>query len=74
MWNQNDIYGAAHDPVSCSSVDTGLYAAFKEIGNIDSVFCGHNHGNDYWGNYNGINLYFGRKTGYGGYMPQWYWA
>ena len=28
-------------------------------------FCGHNHFNDYSGFWKGIELVFGRKTGYG---------
>lgn len=37
--------------------------------NIKAVFCGHDHNNDFWGHYYGIDLYFGRKTGHGGYGP-----
>lgn len=54
----------------CSSVNTGLYSAFKEAGNIKATFCGHTHNNDFWGHYYGIDLYFGRKTGYGSYGPE----
>ena len=31
--------------------------------------CGHDHNNDYYGQYKGINLAYGRKTGYGSYGP-----
>lgn len=72
MYNLNTIYGVKHDPISCQAVDTGLYSAFREIGNIQGVYVGHDHQNDYWGDYNGIKLHFGRKTGYGGYGPPWY--
>lgn len=53
-------------------MDTGLYAAFKEVGNIEAVYCGHDHDNDFWGDYNGVKLFYGRKTGYGGYGPLWW--
>lgn len=72
MWNLNDVYGNRHDTVSCQSVDTGLYSVMKDIGNIGTIIVGHDHQNDYWGDYNGIKLYFGRKTGYGGYGPTHY--
>ena len=39
---------------------------------MEAVFCGHDHNNDFWGDYNGIKLFYGRKTGYGGYGPPWY--
>ena len=71
MWNLNTIYGWRNEEVCCQSVDTGLYASFKILGNIEAVFCGHDHNNDFWGDYNGIKLFYGRKTGYGGYGPSW---
>jgi hypothetical protein len=30
---------------------------------------GHDHDNDFYGEYEGILLAYGRKTGYGGYGP-----
>jgi hypothetical protein len=72
MYNTKIIYGQRYEVVCCSSVNTGLYSAFKEMNNVQAVFCGHDHNNDYWGDYNGIGLYFGRKTGFGGYGPPWY--
>lgn len=72
MWNLNDVYGNAYDPISCQSVDTGLYAEMRQIGNIEAIVVGHDHQNDYWGEYNGMKFYFGRKTGYGGYGPHYY--
>lgn len=69
MWELNTVYGWRNEHVSCQAVDTGLYAAFKIIGNVEAVFCGHDHDNDFWGDYNGVKLFYGRKTGYGGYGP-----
>ena len=34
------------------------------------MFAGHDHNNDYSGIYKGIELVFGRKTGYGSYGPK----
>jgi hypothetical protein len=36
---------------------------------VEWVSCGHDHNNDYWGRYQGINLAYGRKSGFGGYGP-----
>lgn len=33
------------------------------------MFAGHDHNNDFSGNYYGIDLVYGRKTGYGCYGP-----
>jgi len=55
--------------VCCFSVNTGLYAAFLEMGDVKSVHCGHDHDNDFFGDFENITLAYGRKTGYGGYGP-----
>ena len=50
-------------------MNTGLFAALKEQPSVEWVTCGHDHDNDYWGRYQGVNLAFGRKTGFGSYGP-----
>ena len=37
--------------------------------NIKAVFVGHDHNNDFCGDYYGVSLCYGRKTGYGSYGP-----
>eukprot|EP01119_Soliformovum_irregulare_P021599 TRINITY_DN7224_c0_g1_i1.p1 TRINITY_DN7224_c0_g1~~TRINITY_DN7224_c0_g1_i1.p1 ORF type:complete len:360 (+),score=55.58 TRINITY_DN7224_c0_g1_i1:89-1081(+) len=70
VWNYETCYGKLEDEgVCCFSVNTGLYAAMRSIGNIASVHCGHDHDNDFFGNYYNITLAYGRKSGYGGYGP-----
>lgn len=69
MTNAMNLYGGKHEDVCCFSVNTGLYSAFKEMGNMNATFCGHDHNNDYYGEYYGIDLHYGRKTGHGGYGP-----
>lgn len=69
MQNNMKFYGLHNEDVCCFSVNTGLYGAFKEMGNIEATFCGHDHNNDYWGDFYGIKLFYGRKTGHGGYGP-----
>lgn len=36
---------------------------------VDWVTVGHDHNNDFFGNYNGVNLAHGRKGGYGSNGP-----
>jgi len=67
MWNTVDCYGTNNDSVACQPLDTGAFAAFKEMGDVQTVIVGHNHGNDFCGTYDGIQLCYGRHSGYGGY-------
>jgi hypothetical protein len=75
LWNVRGVYGdlAEGEGVCCSSVNTGLYSAMKQMGDVKGVYCGHDHSNDYIGDYHGIALGFGRKTGYGCYGPPFGW-
>lgn len=74
MWNNLTTYGRLQDTgVCCFSVNTGLFAAFKQMGDVISVHCGHDHDNDFYGEFDGILLAYGRKTGYGGYGPPLGW-
>jgi len=74
MWNNISTFGRMEDTgVCCFSVNTGLFAAFKQMGDVISVHCGHDHDNDFYGLYDGILLAYGRKTGYGGYGPPKGW-
>lgn len=69
LWNMKYVYGSKNEDVCCSSVNTGLFSAMLMAKNIKATFCGHDHNNDFHGEYYGIELYYGRKTGYGGYGP-----
>lgn len=69
LYNDYDFYGHAQEPVCCWSVNTGLFAALKEQPTVEWVSVGHDHNNDYYGSYEGINLAYGRKGGYGCYGP-----
>jgi hypothetical protein len=61
------------EDICCSSVNTGIYAAFKEMGDVNFLTVGHDHNNDNIGDFNGITLAYGRKSGYGGYGPPHGW-
>lgn len=67
--NNAEFYGQSGEGVCCPSLNTGLFGAIKEHPSVEWVVAGHDHDNDYYGNYDGINLAFGRKTGHGCYGP-----
>lgn len=69
LFNDYPFYGIRGEDICCGSVNTGLFGALKEQKTVEWVSCGHDHDNDYYGNYQGINLAYGRKTGFGGYGP-----
>ena len=47
-----------------------MFDAIKEQKTVEWVSVGHDHNNDYYGEYDGIHLAYGRKTGYGSYGPK----
>lgn len=59
------------EDICCGAVNTGIYSAMIEQKTVEWVSCGHDHNNDYYGEYqgSGINLAYGRKTGFGQYGP-----
>ena len=65
LYNDYQYYASRLEDICCSSVNTGLFCAMKEQPTVEWVSVGHDHLNSYWGNYYGINLAYGRKTGYG---------
>jgi hypothetical protein len=67
LFNGYQYYGDRNEPISCSSVNTGLFSAIKETRDVSWVFSGHDHDNDFYGNYHGVMLAYGRMTGYSGY-------
>lgn len=68
-WNDAtvEVNGTKGEDVCCFSVNTGLFEAIKEVGNIWGVFHGHDHNNDFVAYYQGVYIGYGRKSGYGGY-------
>jgi len=69
VWNLHMTYGDKTEPVACPTYNSGAFERFRNNGNIRATFCGHDHSNDYGGNYQGVELVYGRVTGYGSYGP-----
>jgi 3',5'-cyclic AMP phosphodiesterase CpdA len=57
------FYGTRGEKVSCSNLNSGLFTALIECGDVMGVFCGHDHDSDYAVDYNGIMLAYGRFSG-----------
>ncbi|HEY0982770.1 metallophosphoesterase [Schlesneria sp.] len=54
----------------CFDSDTGQsFQDFSASGRVVGVFCGHDHVNNYHGKWQGIELAYGRVSGWGGYGP-----
>lgn len=52
------------DEKECNGVlNTGMFAAMRMAGDVMGTFVGHDHNNDYIGEYQGIYLAYGRFTG-----------
>ncbi|CDW89631.1 metallophosphoesterase [Stylonychia lemnae] len=67
--NENEYYGLFGEWVCCQEVDTGMFKVIQDYKTVDWITCGHDHNNDYYGQYQGLNLAYGRKTGYMHYGP-----
>lgn len=55
-------YGIHGEPNCPSQINSGMFAAIIESGDVMGVFAGHDHDNDYVGLYKTIALGFGRSS------------
>lgn len=54
----------------CFDSDAGdSFRRFAGSSRVTAVFCGHDHVNNYHGDWEGIDLVYGRVSGWGGYGP-----
>ena len=56
--------GDRHEGIGSSSVNSGLLAAILERGDVKGVFCGHEHINNFAGNWMGITLGYDASNTY----------
>eukprot|EP01017_Pseudomicrothorax_dubius_P043869 TRINITY_DN7368_c0_g4_i1.p1 TRINITY_DN7368_c0_g4~~TRINITY_DN7368_c0_g4_i1.p1 ORF type:complete len:394 (+),score=51.39 TRINITY_DN7368_c0_g4_i1:49-1230(+) len=69
LWYDGETYGEKNEDVACPRVNTGLFDVLAAQGNVKAVYVGHDHDNYFGGFWKGVELIFGRKTGFGGYGP-----
>ena len=70
MWERREnhgVVGELNEPVSPGPFNSGLFAAMQERGDVKGVFVGHDHINDFQGDYFGIRLGYAANTGFGTY-------
>lgn len=66
LWDDKSLpkEGESREKVWYEEDDGSTYEAFVEVGNIEATFCGHDHYNNYWGEYTGgIILSYGYISG-----------
>lgn len=61
--NKDNIIGHYNENECNGKINTGMFAAMIESGDVIGTFVGHDHDNDYIGNYMGIALAYGRFSG-----------
>jgi len=66
-WDAPTRVGEKNEDVACPKANSGLFAAMLEEGDVMGTFVGHDHVNDFIGEYAGIWLAYGRGTGFDTY-------
>lgn len=64
VWDTKICYGEKREGVTAPRVNSGLFTAMLEMGDVMGTFVGHDHGNDYFGDLHGIKLCYGRSSSY----------
>lgn len=67
VWRTQVCYGVKHERVCAPPLNSGLFAAMVDIGDVLGAFVGHDHVNDYIGTLHGVALGYGRATGHSTY-------
>ncbi len=62
VWDFEVCYGERYEVICAPWINSGMFAAMIEMGDVMGTFAGHDHGNDYWGEWRGIRLCYGRTT------------
>ncbi len=60
---QCPMYGSRLEKAYSPSLNSGMFASIKEMGDLMGVFCGHDHDNDYAVSYFNVLLAHGRFSG-----------
>lgn len=61
------IVGVNNEGVYYGLVNSGIYSFVKELGEVKGIYCGHDHINDFTGDYFGVELGYSPGTGFGTY-------
>lgn len=72
LWNSGRAQGNRNKKECPPKINSGLFASLLEMKDVKGIFVGHDHTNDYIGDYYGIKLGYCPATGYRGYGLQNY--
>ena len=67
---QTGTEGTKQDPVCAGPLNSGMFTAMIERDDIKAVVCGHDHINDYAGEFCGIKLCYASNIGYDTYRDE----
>jgi 3',5'-cyclic AMP phosphodiesterase CpdA len=67
MSSSTKFAGERNEPECPSRINSGLFAAVLERGDVQGIFCGHDHTNDYVGEWFGVRLGYDYSAGYAAY-------
>ncbi|EGC32943.1 hypothetical protein DICPUDRAFT_37481 [Dictyostelium purpureum] len=72
LWNNHDEIEGSFDEPSCCFDDGNSHfvRALLDQGDIRGLYFGHDHKNDFHGNYKGMDMGYGRKSGFGSYSSK----
>ena len=65
VWKERKCCGEKNEEICCSYLNSGFFCALQEDTSAKGVFVGHDHINDFIGDYYGVRLAYGRGTGFG---------
>ena len=64
IWNTGKCLGRKNETICSPKINSGFLAAMLEMGDVMGLYVGHDHYNDFEGNWYGIRIGYGRQTGY----------
>lgn len=67
VWNEQICHGVKYEDIVPPKINSGFGAAMLEQGDMIGTFVGHDHINDFYGDWHGILLCYGRSTGFNTY-------
>ncbi len=70
LWEHREnhgVVGEKNEDVAAGAFNSGLFGAIMDRGDVAGVFVGHDHVNDYSGDYFGVRLGYSANTGFGTY-------
>ena len=67
LYNSGKFTGDRREGESPAKYNSGLFAAVLDRGDITGIFCGHDHVNNYIGDWQGVKLGYDAAIGYASY-------